>query len=129
MNARIRFKFNNTEGHVECNDMQNCPYIKFKNNYNGFMKAAFFKCFGVEINKSFSKDIDYFILVFNNNLRYAIGEATGSMFSFNLPNQFIRNFHGIQPFRWSNDSKLGMDVLEVSSIEMLKRRNKKQDHL
>ena len=109
--VRIRFKSNSNDGTVVCNDMQKCPYIKFKNNYSGFMKEAFFKCFGVEVDKSLSKDIDYFVLVLDNHLKYVIGEATGSMFSFNLPNQFIRNFHGIQPFRWSNDTKLGMDVL------------------
>ena len=51
-----------------------------------------------------------------------------SILSFNQPNQFVRNFRGNKPFRWGDDHKGKTDMLEVTSIEMLKRRDKKQEH-
>ena len=125
--AGIRYNHKNKQVIGDCYDTRNCSYFNFKNNYNGIMKGTFFKCFGVEINKLFSKHIDFFLLLFNKNLSYVIGEAGASVLSFNLPNQLIRNFHGMQPFRWSNDTELGIDLLEVSSIEILERRNKKEE--
>ena len=125
--AVIRFKHKKKYGIGACYDIRNCSYLKFKNNYNGVMKGTFFKCFGFEINKKYSKHLDYFFILFNRNLSYAIGEASASLFNFNLPNQLIRNLHGMQPFRWNDDTELGIDLLEVSSIEILKRRNKKED--
>ena len=127
VHAGIRFNHKNKQIIGDCYDIKNCSYFNFKNNYNGIMKGTFFKCFGVEINKQFSKHIDFFIILFNKNLSYVIGEASASILSFNRPNQLIRNFHGMQPFRWSNNTELGIDLLEVSSIEILKRRSRKEE--
>ena len=111
-----------------CSDIQNCSHFNFKINYNGMMKKAFIKCFGVEIKKEFAKDVDYYLLIFDNELRSVIGEAQLAILSFNMPNQFVRNFGNNKPFRWSSGHKDRMDMLEVTSIELLKRRDKKQEH-
>ena len=127
VHASIHFKAKKNQTDGFCANIQDCHYLNFKINYNGTMKEGFFKCFGVEIKKDFSKDIDYYLLVLDNKLRHIIGEASSTVLSFNHPNQFIRNFYGNQPFRWSNKTKRGIDLIEVTSIEMLKRRNKKKD--
>ena len=127
VSAGIRFNYKYKHRRGDCYDIRNCSYLKFKNNYNGVMKGTFFKCFGVEINKKYSKHIDYLMILFDKTLSYVIGEASASVLTFNLPNQLIRNFHGMQPFRWANDTELGIDLLEVSSIEILKRRNRKEE--
>ena len=124
----MSFKSQKNGSYASCSNIKNCRYFNFKINFNGIMKKAFLKCFGIEINKEFTNDVDFYLLTFDNKLRSVIGEAQMSILSFNQPNQFVRNFRGNKPFRWSSNHKGKTDMLEVTSIEMLKRRDKKQEH-
>ena len=129
--AKLRFKSKKNMPDLPyaiCSDIQNCTYFNFKINFNGMMKKSFFRCFGIEINKEFTNDVDFYLLTFDEKLRSVIGEAQMSILSFNQPNQFVRNFRGNKPFRWSDNHKGETDMLEVTSIEMLKRRDKRQEH-
>ena len=110
-----------------CTSIQDCPYFKFKNNYNGVLLEGFYKCFGLEINQEYAKDIAYYYLKFESTLRNVTREVESALLSFNLPNQFTRNFGGNQPVNWGNYDKSGVQIIEITSVELLKRRNKIQE--
>ena len=91
-----------------------------ENNYNGLIGDALFKCFGVEVKPEYSVDIEYYILNFGSQLRKTISEVSSPVLSFNLPNQLTRNFRGNQPVRWTHQDRNGLNIAQVTSIEILK---------
>ena len=111
----------------DCTNINDCPYFTFTNKYNGFVSKSFLMCFGVAVNKKFSKDVGTYLLVLNSKLRDIIGDTAGVLASFSLPNQFLRNVGAHHPIRWSNNDKFGTDLLEITTVEMLKRRNKRNE--
>ena len=123
----ISWKSRETNFSRICSNINDCPYFIFSNNYNGMISDDFFKCFGVAIKKEFSKEVAHYMLIFRSELRNNIEDATSTLVSFNLPNQFIRNFGGNKPVKWRTDSKRGIDIFEITSVELLKRRNKRNE--
>ena len=128
LNATMRLKSKKNQSDIRiCSSIQNCSYFEFKNNYNVIINQAFLKCFGVEINKEYYKDMKYYLLRFDGKLKKVREEVSTSILSFNLPNQLLRNFRGNKPFRWSTKDRNGTKILEVTSVEVLKRRNKRNE--
>ena len=35
---------------LNCTKLENCPYVEFKNNFNGFFNSQMMRCFGFDVN-------------------------------------------------------------------------------
>ena len=85
------------------------------------------KCFGIEVNRLYTKDILSYYLTFNDTLNTIINQSGIVFIKFNYPHQTLRSksFHTM----WSTFEKdKRMEMLIISSIEILKRRKKQQEH-
>ena len=109
---------------TDCLEQTNCPHFNFKNNYNGFESLFFMKCFGIEIKESYASSIHSVTFVFDERLESALNRSDKVMVMFNMPNQFLRPYGGIQSI-WPNSRKQ-LEVFQITSVEIIKRRNTKR---
>ena len=129
-NITIRWKPSKTPSDSPCKDVNDCQYYNLKNNYNGFSNEGhFIKCFGIEVNKTYAKDVSSMSVFFNKNLKNAIGTSWMVQAFFNYPNQFTRPRGGpitIWQKKENNGSHYNhWEFIQITSIELLKRRNKR----
>ena len=111
-----------------CWGARNCPYLTLKNNYNGFsITPIFFKCYGVEIKKEFAKNIQNVRLVFKRKLKHVIRQFKAVKVLFNYPNQIVRPKGGSKTI-WQKEFENRVEMLEISSFDILKRRNKRKEN-
>ena len=117
----------NPTNYTSCENLKNCPYLIFRNNYNGFTQAVgFLKCFGVQIDKNVTKDVAFFNIKFNKNLKQVITQVMAVTVWFNYPNQVTRPRGGGQSI-WNKNSSSKMEVFQITSVDLLKRRMKQRE--
>ena len=110
-----------------CLDKNDCPFLIFKNNFNGFLNYAFLKCFAVEINtKHWNTPLELF-LSFNATLRTLLNGITFS--GFNYPQQFTRSWSFTDgQYIWRTpEEHNAVETFEILSIETVVRRNKRNE--
>ena len=121
-----------------CKNLKDCQFYHLKNNYNGFTnEGTFIKCFGIELNRTYAKDISSILLVFNKNLKKALTTSWMVSVFLNYPNQFNRpragpisiwqkrerkHFNNVTNVHFNNN-----EMIQITSIELLKRRNKRNE--
>ena len=113
-----------------CNTGENCPYANFKTNYNGFAvphNELFVKCFGIEINQEYSKDVRSMIVDFKTTLAEELRQNVSVVGLINYPQQLLRSI-GSDHFIWANykDSK-NVVRFKINSMEIMRRRSKPND--
>ena len=110
-----------------CLDYNNCPYFTFTNNYNGMSDYMFLKCFGIHVKEKYIQDVHWFQLIFNETLADILTQIKGVFVIINQPNQFTRNMGGLQNIWDPPKGKKRKDFFQITSIDILKRRNKLQE--
>ena len=125
--VRFKWKPGRTPKKKTCRDAHNCPYFALENNYNGFNQEGLFqKCFGTKLNNKYAKDVLTIRLMFNESLKNEISDAISVQVFFNYPNQFIRP-RGESQTIWQTELNGTVDMFQITSFELLKRRNKRQE--
>ena len=110
-----------------CADHNNCSYFTFTNNYNGISDITFLKCFGIQLNENYIHEINSFQLIFNESLSDVLSQIKRVFVTLNQPNQFTRNSNGVQ-YVWNSPKGIKRkDFFQITSIDILKRRNKVQE--
>ena len=112
---------------LSCSDMQNCPFVKLRNNYNGFMEWHFMKAYGLQINRKYAKDVTQIEFSFNADLENVIKQVERIFVTFNYPNQFLRSLEGSTLIWHQPGNESNRDIFDIISFEILKRRNKKNE--
>ena len=69
----------NYEVKKDCPGMKKCPYIKFKNNFNGYMYSGFYRCFGVEIKKTICRKYTFCNSCFQTKLGRPYSQVHGAV--------------------------------------------------
>ena len=129
---KIIWKANKTPPDYPCKDVNGCHYYNVKNNYNGFStEGHFLKCFGIELNKTYAKDVSSMRLAFNKTLKSTIRTSMAVQVFFNYPNQFTRPRGGPITI-WQKKERNGIfynnhEFIQITSIELLKRRKKRYE--
>lgn len=110
--------------YTDCRNLNTCSYATLKNNYNGFSQTGhFFKCFGIQVNKNIAKDVLYYRITFDKSLSMVLPQIRSTNIRFNYPNQIVRPSGGTKSI-WHKTSGGKVDVFEITSVDLLKRRNK-----
>merc|ERR1712078_179683 len=67
-----------------CIDAKNCTFFNLKNNYNGFdqMKSFFVRCFGVEINRNYSEEVQGIFVTFKKTLKNILKQIEYASLTF-----------------------------------------------
>ena len=114
-----------------CNKIEACPYIRFTNNFNGFIKSFSTRCFGFHVNLKISGNVEALIIIFKselNDILNMIGKNNlGQTFVvLNYPGQMLNAPEVGTPI-WTNpNSSLGLLSIKVSTNEILRRRAKRK---
>ena len=129
----IDCKHNSHHSCNNCNqhyDIKDCPYLHFKNNYNGFYgdngrkkPDIFVKSFGVGVNRTYTNDVLSVNLHFHPNFTDALDQKF-LYGSFNYPHQVFRNFVYSFPILVGSNKPIVDYFYSITSFEVIKRRNK-----
>ena len=110
-----------------CTDLKNCPFVFMKNNFNGFGGTAFWKCFGIELSRQYAKDVAQFGILFNGTWIHILKQIGQVFLGINYPGQFYRSLDAKENIWPEPEKDKTVDTLTITSIEILRRRNKKSD--
>ena len=109
---------------TNCSDKNDCPFLIFKNSFNGFMNNRFVKCFALDTNAKHWNPPKFYMLKFNATLKTILKGY--HVFVFNYPQQLTRS----KEFRniWHNpEEHNSVEMFEILSIETVVRRNKRNE--
>jgi len=123
--VKLDLRQGNNQIKKTCTDINNCPFVIFKNNFNGFpIGLKFFKCFGVEVSKPYARVVTRVILVFSSRLTSLL-KAIGGMRSmvFHYPQQMLVSQGADDIWLESNETNKIL-MIKMKTVEILKRRNK-----
>ena len=117
---------------LSCTSVEDCHYVQFTNNFNGFSKGFTMKCFGFKVRHDILNNVEALYVNFQPSLNDEIYKVRKNMLgqmylSLNYPGQILRNTGPWKPI-WNtpNDTR-GMLAVSVSAVELLRRRNKNND--
>ena len=110
-----------------CRNRQNCHHLYLINSYNGFdiTGSLFFKCFGVEINRSRIKDVFSLQMSFKKNLEIILAEVEGVYALFNHPGQLRLRTQAGKPIWTNSEDNKAFETFDIKSYELLKKRKKR----
>ena len=119
----------------ECKDRHNCPYVSLRTNFVGLWFSLFYKCFGVEVKREYAKQVKQVSVEFKASLGNELSQIKAKTFTtsptfvtFNYPQQFLKFSEAIE-YIWPNSvSAPSIGLFLITSIEVLKRRNKPNEH-
>ena len=123
--VKLDLREGNNQIEKKCTNTNNCPFVIFKNRFNGFpIGLKFFKCFGVELSKSYARVVIRVTLVFSSRLKSLLKEIGGMRsLLFYYPQQ-ISIFQTADDI-WLNSNETNMILMiRLKTVEILKRRNK-----
>ena len=117
---------NNSVLTTRCHNTNRCPYASFNNIYNGITgKDHFYKCFGLNIKRSYAKHIVNLFFGFKSEFKKILDQIDFVMARFYQPNQFVRG-EGVDIPLWIRSGSPNNTVAEgfkINSVEIFKRRN------
>ena len=105
---------------------------KFENNFNGLNKGSVLRCFGFAVDSSKEGNVESLVVVFkpslNDEIQKVRKNSLGQVFlGFNYPGQVLRNTGPWKPIWNVPNSSHAVLSTTVSSLEVLRRRNKNND--
>ena len=109
-----------------CSSSKNCRFAKFKTIANGFASGALiYKCFGLQLNTSYAKNISNVVVTFSSDLRNLLTKVGPLYADFIYPQQNLQRFGGtrVRIFNDLNATAVG-NYLKLDALEIIKRRNK-----
>ena len=130
---QIYWRLNKTNNRKNCSSEVQCPYLTFKNNYNGMKHSQFIKCFGIKVNENYTKDIEAFLINFSDSLSTALnkyGKIKERQYAFvvyNYPNQIVRNWSGSTVVWRGKEGIDRIEIFHITSVTIFKKRNKQKD--
>ena len=116
----------------DCNNVQNCPYIKFKINYDGTKGGQAIRCVGFEVDQESLSAIDFLTVIFKPNLIDILNNVGKGRFGptvlvFNYPGQIMKSMRTSQQI-WKNPYEPSrLLLIKVRSMEVLRRRSKNNE--
>ena len=117
------------ENRKRCEAIENCPYVRFKDNFNGFIKNRITRCSGFHVNLTKSGNVEALSVEFKPELSNILNKISEhnlaqTFILLNYPGQILHYSEVGRPI-WNNpNSSLGMYAITVSSNEILRRRHK-----
>ena len=130
-NVRLYMRNVNAPKPLICKTLGHCPYVKFKNNFNGLSNSMILRCFGFEVNLKTARDVKALHVSFKRTLGDAFRTLLRSGISYihlaiDYPGQMLKNTENYQPV-WKNQNSSQFLDITSSSIEILRRRNKNNE--
>ena len=117
---------------VMCKSLESCPYVRFKNSFNGFISRLISRCFGFSIILKNAGDVEAIYLSFKPALipmleKIRHNKYGSAILLLNYPGQIVQNI-GLFETIWKtpNDS-VGIFSIKATSMEILRRRYKNSD--
>ena len=106
--------------------------VDIKNNFNGFTNGLFNRCFGFKTKSKILGNIQGFHVIFKPSLIELLDQIYKTGYGmtyvvFNYPGQALRSFGNIKPIWKTPNDTVGLFSIKISTLEILKRRNKKRD--
>ena len=117
---------------LTCQKPEDCPYVTFKNSFNGFFNGFITRCFGFNVNSKKANNVNSLYVVFKKELNIILDRfsehGSGQIFLLlSYPGQMLKN-PGVWQSIWKNgNDSIGMLSIKVSTNEILRRRNKNKD--
>ena len=117
---------------LTCDKLENCPYVKFKNSFNGFFGGWMTRCFGFNVDSKMVNNVNSLFVAFKKELNIILDRfskhGSGQIFLvLSYPGQMLKN-PGVWKSIWKNgNDSIGMLSVKVSTNEILRRRNKRKD--
>ena len=117
------------ENRKRCEAIDNCPYVKFKNNFNGFIKNRITRCSGFHVNLTSSGNVEALSVGFKPELSNILNQFSEHSLAqtfvlLNYPGQILHCSEVGRPI-WNDPNRsMGMYAITVSSNEILRRRHK-----
>ena len=115
-----------------CTGKGNCSSILLRNSFSGFVNGKFARCFSIGISRNFAKFAQAIILRFKSTLSDVLKNMQNkglgeTVLVSNYPEQVCRYVNKYRNI-WQTASKRYMNiVVAIASMEILRRRNKKND--
>ena len=119
---------------LTCTSLETCPYVRFKNNFNGVVPRVVTKCFGFTGNWTNSGNVNALYVTFKADLIPMLEElgrpgqtVPGATYlSFNYPGQRLKlPMFSQKIWKTFNDS-LGTTWIKSFSMEILRHRDKNE---
>ena len=115
-----------------CQKLDDCPYVRFKNSFDGFFNGWITRCFGFDVNSKMVNNVNSLYVLFKKDLNIMLDRfskyGSGQIFLvLNYPGQMLKN-PGVWKSIWKNgNDSNGLLSVKVSINEILRRRNKRKD--
>ena len=113
---------------THCKAKPDCPYLSFRNTYNGFIGEGkqFFKCFGITTNRMYSHSISAIMLRMADSIKELLNEDISTALLLHYPGQKFRNLLYFNFWGDTKERKGGeTNFIIINSFEVVKRRNKR----
>ena len=117
---------------LKCKKLDDCNYVRFKNNFNGFFNGFITRCFGFDVKLEIAGNVNSMYVVFRQELNVLLNRfrkhGSGQIFLvLSYPGQMLKN-PGVWKSIWKNkNDSIGFLSIKVSTNEILRRRNKNKD--
>ena len=117
---------------LRCKEPQDCPYVKFRSNFNGVSKGTTIRCFGFEKDRKRNEKVMALTVIFKPGLKEMLNKVAEndlgqSSLSFNYPGQLLKSAANWLPIWKKPNDSLTLVAIKVSAMEILRRRNKHSD--
>ena len=125
----FRMRRNGQMKALNCTSGHTCPFYNLKNSFTGFWDDRLYKCFGIEIAPSYSKEIKALYLEFQWKVwkfldRFDDSEYGDVFVVFNYPQQMLWNPDVTHKLWTVKEDREGLISLKITTIEILRHRNK-----
>ena len=109
-----------------CSSSKDCRFAKFKTIANGFASGALiYKCFGLQLNTSYAKNISNVMVMFSSDLTKLLTKVRSVYASFIYPQQLLQRFDGTRVSILNDlNAKWKAPYVKLEALEIIKRRNK-----
>ena len=108
---------------IICNSLENCPYAKFKINYDGTMRGLTLRCAGFEIDQESLGQVDLLTMVFEPGLSDILHDVGNTFLVLNYPGQVLKSLGSSQQI-WKKPHEPSRLIIKVRTMEILRRRSK-----
>ena len=111
-----------------CKAEPDCPYLSFRNTYNGFFNKGktFIKCFGITTNNMYTHNISRISLFMAHAFKEMLDEDVLTVLFLHYPGQKFRNLLFFHLWGSMKERKRGEhQFININSFEVVKRRNKR----
>ena len=126
-NIRLGFNINGIQTIKNCQHLDDCKFLRLKNNYNGiFDSYAIWKCFGFEIDRTYSEGLLFIKIFFKKEIKNYVTPSKWAFGILHHLNQLFRKTISIRLQRiWKYNNTASH--FNIDSYEILKRRYKREE--